>query len=468
MSTPLNPEGDLTTNDVVDTDGDGRPDTVQMTDEAGNKIDGTVQDDGTVTFTQNGEPAGEVTAEQQQAAAGGAAVPLPADVPADAAPADAAPADAAPADQPQDDSQGELTPEDQEVPQDPDITSNAPYDANQDTGATGDDSTGDDATASHEAAADAPAPTDAPTDAPAPTDASAPTEAPADPAAQPDDSGDSLTAADQQVPENPDITSGTPYDAGQGATGSDAPADPASPAAPAAPATGEPAAAAAPDGPQHTPDTPATPGAPDGDGIQVTSALDTDGDGNPDVVHAIDTESGDHLTAHLDAQGNVTLVEDDVDHDGNPDMIAYGGPNGSTIVEADVDHNGSPDLAAKVGADGQLEEVHTLDAAGNVTSATLDTNGDGSPDVTLADTDGDGKPDVQVLDQDHDQIPDTVIHMDAGGAAISTEYVYGGPDGADADPVAPGEELPTMPLTEEFHEANHGADHDVADPHGDM
>ena len=194
--------------------------------------------------------------------------------------------------------------------------------------------------------------------------------------------------------------------------------------------------------------------------------MDTDGDGKADVVHLTD-DAGNHLNAYLDNAGNVTLVEGDANHDGKVDTVAYAGEDGTTIVESDTDGDGHADLRSILDERGEVREVDTLDTHGNVTSATLDLNQDGTPDVKLIDTDHDGKFDTTVLDVDHDGVPDTVLSdTDGDGNADTVSYIYGGPDGA-TDPSAHDESHETYGTDSHTYD-DHATHNDAhADLHGD-
>ena len=55
-------EGNLTVVSVEDADKDGTPEKVEMQDDAGNKIVATFEDNGDISYTRNGEPAGTLSA----------------------------------------------------------------------------------------------------------------------------------------------------------------------------------------------------------------------------------------------------------------------------------------------------------------------------------------------------------------------------------------------------------------------
>lgn len=378
----LHVDGNLTTTGVVDTDGDGTPDTVHMTDSAGNKIDGHINSDGTIDYTENGQHVASIDAADPTGHAGAA----------------------------------------------------DPTGANADHTAT-------------------------------PTPASAPAGAGGDhtPAAQPADTHD-LTPADQAVPADPNITSGAPYDPAtdhqpapaQPPAADHQPAPAQQPATDHQPAPGQQPTAGAPNPPQPAADTHTETHTE----THTTTDTTTDTHSAPET-HAPDTHAPDtHATTDTHTGPDDSTVSATVDGQGNV-----------TLTESDGDHGGVPDLAAHFTPDGQLHEVDTFDAAGHIQTETIDTNHDGSPDVTLVDSTGDGHFDTEILDQDHDHIPDTVVHLDPSGAVTGTDYVYGGPDGQHVDASSPaGPDMPTMPFTEEFEEFNHGTgDHtDVHDDHHGM
>ena len=70
-------EGNLTVVSVEDADKDGTPEKVEMQDDAGNKIVATFEENGDISYTRNGEPAGTLSANGEYSSADNSSTEAP-------------------------------------------------------------------------------------------------------------------------------------------------------------------------------------------------------------------------------------------------------------------------------------------------------------------------------------------------------------------------------------------------------
>jgi len=149
----------------------------------------------------------------------------------------------------------------------------------------------------------------------------------------------------------------------------------------------------------------------DGDGIPDITDLDDDNDGIPDAIEGAGDTDGDGILDQFDL---------DSDNDGIYDVVESGQLNGTTVVDANNDGvlDGNP---ADFGANGLLDLIETDDtAAATVTNPTADSDGDGTPDSLELDADNDGCNDVTeagLVDNDSNGRlgSDTGLTVDANG-----------------------------------------------------
>ena len=145
------------------------------------------------------------------------------------------------------------------------------------------------------------------------------------------------------------------------------------------------------------------------DGLEQNSATtDSDGDGIVDSIDADDdgtlgTDAGktdangdgvidDLVLLDTDADGNPDIIDVDSDNDGTPDQLELGGS------DIDTDLDGIDD-----GIDADRDGVPGVD------SDRADANGDGFDDnFVLLDADADGIPDYRDADSDNDGVPDAL------------------------------------------------------------
>lgn len=148
--------------------------------------------------------------------------------------------------------------------------------------------------------------------------------------------------------------------------------------------------------------------------VDYFSPRDVDGDGNVDVIHS--RVDGVDTITHIDDDGNITLVEQDTDHNGTYETAAAPRADGTIRVAEDLDDDGTVDLATYLdpttGQPVRQDEIH----GARITDSQFDTDGDGQPDVHLIDTDGDGRFDTVAVDTDGDGIVNaTLIDTDGDG-----------------------------------------------------
>ncbi|WP_035846386.1 beta strand repeat-containing protein, partial [Crocinitomix catalasitica] len=170
----------------------------------------------------------------------------------------------------------------------------------------------------------------------------------------------------------------------------------------------------------------------DGDGIPDSIDLDSDNDGIPDLVEAGGTDSnGD----------GVLDVFEDLDGDGLDDDLAdtpltNPDSDGDGIVDAkdlDSDNDGTPDITEAGGidadGDGVLDDITDTDGDGfadvvDTNDDTVPGEGDGGIALTNPDTDGDGVDDRLDLDSDNDGIADVIENggTDADGDGVLDDF----------------------------------------------
>ncbi|MFE3289417.1 FG-GAP repeat domain-containing protein [Rhodococcus sp. NPDC059234] len=148
--------------------------------------------------------------------------------------------------------------------------------------------------------------------------------------------------------------------------------------------------------------------------VDYYSPRDVDRDGNVDVIHA--RVDGVDTIAHVDDEGNVTLVEQDTDHNGTYETATAVRADGTVRIAEDKDDDGDVDLVTYHDpATGQPVRQDEIDGA-RITASQFDTDGDGRPDVHLVDSDGNGRFDTAAVDTDGDGVVNaTLIDTDGDG-----------------------------------------------------
>ncbi|TQF74604.1 hypothetical protein FK531_00370 [Rhodococcus spelaei] len=148
--------------------------------------------------------------------------------------------------------------------------------------------------------------------------------------------------------------------------------------------------------------------------VDYYSPRDVDRDGNVDVIHS--RVDGIDTITHVDDDGNITLVEQDTDHNGTYETAAAPRADGTIRVAEDLDDDGAVDLATfHDPATGRPVREDEIDGA-RITASQFDTDGDGQPDVHLVDSNGDGRFDTVALDTDGDGIVNaTLVDTDGDG-----------------------------------------------------
>jgi hypothetical protein len=202
-----------------------------------------------------------------------------------------------------------------------------------------------------------------------------------------------------------------------------------------------------------TPDYRDTDSDADGTDDATEGLIDNDNDGIPDYVDVITTgpgagdSDGDGiaddiecalypLCADSDADGTPDYMETDSDNDGIADAVETG-----TVIN-DVDNDGIDD-SLDVDITGGLD----LDNDGIDDRLPLDNDGDGTPDYRDSDSDNDGIDDVieGVIDTDADGIPD---YLDASNGDASGTDITGSGD-SDGDGISDATECLTgLPCTD--------------------
>jgi len=148
----------------------------------------------------------------------------------------------------------------------------------------------------------------------------------------------------------------------------------------------------------------------DNDGTPNASDSDDDGDGIADATE----QPGKVLDTDNDGTPNATDTDDD--NDGIPDSVEQGTLVGGVYTLPDSDGDGLPDLADALDTDGDglADNLDTDEDGDGLTDNTdpkpLDTDNDGTPNATDTDDDGDGIPDTMEqpgkgLDTDNDGTP---------------------------------------------------------------
>lgn len=147
--------------------------------------------------------------------------------------------------------------------------------------------------------------------------------------------------------------------------------------------------------------------------VDYYSPRDVDRDGNVDVIHS--RVDGVDTITHVDDNGEITLVEQDLDFNGTYETAAAARPGGTVRVAEDTDDDGDVDLATFYNETGERFRQDNIDGA-RITETKLDTDGDGDQDVQLIDTDGDGRFDTASLDTDSDGYTnEELIDVDGDG-----------------------------------------------------
>jgi hypothetical protein len=172
---------------------------------------------------------------------------------------------------------------------------------------------------------------------------------------------------------------------------------------------------------------------PDSDRDHVPDILDldSDNDGDPDVNEAILVDA-DH-DARADAGQSAIATPADSDGDTTPDYLDLDS-NGDGVLDVvgsghasqDADHDGRIDAAADADGDG-IPDI--ADAAPSVPGTFADADGDGTADAQDLDLDNDGIPDVLdgSDDVDGDGLPN-LADLDSDGDGIADIIEAGGTD----------------------------------------
>ncbi|MDH6284662.1 hypothetical protein [Prescottella agglutinans] len=149
--------------------------------------------------------------------------------------------------------------------------------------------------------------------------------------------------------------------------------------------------------------------------VDYFSPRDVDGDGRVDLAHS--RVDGVDTITHYGADGSITLVEQDIDHNGTYETAAAVRPDGTVRLAEDTDDDGKVDLATYFDPNtGQPVREDEIDGQGHITSSWIDTDGDGHLDAHLIDTNGDGRFDTVDLDTDGDGIAnETLVDTDGDG-----------------------------------------------------
>lgn len=145
------------------------------------------------------------------------------------------------------------------------------------------------------------------------------------------------------------------------------------------------------------------------------SERDIDGDGKTDLIYTTDDE-GFSEVHHVNEHGEVTLTDVDLDGDGTMESSYQELKDGSVKFYSDTDGNGESDTVTYMdGETGGLIQQDVIED-GQVVSRSLDSDGDGNPEVQLVDTDGDGTFDTAYLDTDNDGVVNTeMVDTDGDG-----------------------------------------------------
>ena len=176
----------------------------------------------------------------------------------------------------------------------------------------------------------------------------------------------------------------------------------------------------------------------DGDGlsdVQDPKPLDTDNDGSNNATDPDDDGDGipditDSKPLDTDNDGTPNATDTDDDGDGIPDTTEQGTLVAGVYTLPDVDNDGTPDLSDPLDSDGDgvhngLDTDADNDGIPNaVENATAQNNGD---------TDNDGTPDYLDLDSDADGIKDIV---EAGGTDTNNDGKLDNPADTDGDGLA--------------------------------
>ena len=150
------------------------------------------------------------------------------------------------------------------------------------------------------------------------------------------------------------------------------------------------------------------------------SAMDSDGDGIPDMVEG---------TGDMDHDGIPNYLDPDSDGDGIPDSYEAGDNPASPV---DTDEDGVPDY---LDLDSDGDGINDATEAGDDPTNPRDTDGDGVPDYLDEDSDGDGVPDKDegMGDSDGDGIPDYMDDDSWPGADADADADSDTDADADAD-----------------------------------
>ncbi len=233
---------------------------------------------------------------------------------------------------------------------------------------------------------------------------------------------DTTTGAEESATATGATTATETAPAGESSATADVVGDPATASYSSAPAAGT----VAPEAgiPAQAVEDPAAASAPASDlnpavgvygNVDYLSPRDVDGDGRVDLAHS--RVDGVDTITHYGEDGSITLVEQDMDHNGTYETAAAVRPDGTIRIAEDTDDDGQVDLATYYDpTTAQRVRQDEFDGAGRITASKFDSDGDGEPDVFLIDTDGDGRFDTADLDTDADNITnDTLVDTDGDG-----------------------------------------------------
>ncbi len=167
----------------------------------------------------------------------------------------------------------------------------------------------------------------------------------------------------------------------------------------------------------------------DGDGNADYTDLDSDNDGIPDVAEAggVDENGDGVIDGYTDADGDGLSDNVDPTQGGTPLPVPdTDGDSNADYTDLDSDNDGIPDVTEAGGTDGNGDGVIDgyTDADGDGLSDNVDPTQGGTP-LPVPDTDGDGNLDYLDIDADNDGIPDNIESQPTVG--------YIPPSGLDSD-----------------------------------
>ena len=151
-------------------------------------------------------------------------------------------------------------------------------------------------------------------------------------------------------------------------------------------------------------------------GVDPLHPIDTDGDGIPDVLESVLTDS--------DGDGIVDSSDNDADNDGIPDQLENGGP----VLAGPYRDTDGDGIADYLDRDSDNDGLPDAIEAGMVAGQPRDTDGDGIADYLDRDSDNDGVPDALEggalgVDSDGDGIDDAFDVDTLGGSDANHDGV---------------------------------------------